>query len=145
MPRKLSEVLANPESTQLIEGIVSALRDRSGRGMQLIFMNCEMHETPGGMTVSDHTFTLSKPILGSPKTTTIDLDAPLLSLLNRLGRQLMVEVKDDRVTLDVVIPRQGAWEAFVDQKQPRLEGGDDFFKTKHKVYIETYPLLASIP
>jgi hypothetical protein len=137
------EELRSPEIVGLVGDVVSRLRGQAPGGYKCIFLNCEMHETPGGMTTSGDLFAITRPWLGPYRRNQWVLDANSLLLLNRAGRVLMAETKQDHTAIDVLINRNG-FRAFVDRGSLRRIGGDDFYKSKHKSYLQLEPLLSHV-
>ena len=142
---ELPNALSTAEALQLRREIVDHLRRQAVWGSKCIFMNCEMHETAGGMTTSADLFSVTKPLFRLPKRNQWVLDAELLRRINRLGRLLMQDIGRDRVTLDLIVDGDGSSKLFVDSAQPRLLDGEDFYKSKHKAYAAEHPLLAALP
>jgi hypothetical protein len=134
------------EAKSLQEQIVGLLQAQAPSGFKCIFLNCEMHETPGGMTTSEDVFAVTKPLLGKPRRNQLLLDAPSLKSLNQLGRLLLKDMRRDHVIVDLLIRSDGSHQVFVDPGSMRRLGsdGDDFFKTKHKAYTQIEPWLAQV-
>ena len=142
----MEERLKSAEAKGLQEQIVSILRSQAPSGFKCVFLNYEMHETPGGMTTSEDMFAVTKPLLGKSRRSQLLLDAPSLKLLNQLGRLLLSGAGKDHVIVDLVIHADGSHQSFVDPGSLRRLGsdGDDFFKTKHKAYTQIEPWLAQV-
>ena len=139
------EALSSPEAISLRNEVGAIMRRQAPSGFKCIFLNCEMHETPGGMTTSGDLFAVTKPMFGHSKRNQWVLDANALIRLNKLGRLLMEGTGQDHVTLDLIISRAEDCKAFVDFAPLRRIGGDDdFFKTKHKAYVKVEPWLADV-
>lgn len=142
----MEERLTSPEAKELQEEIVNLLRAQAPSGFKCIFLNCEMHETPGGMTTSEDVFAITRPLFGRPRRGQLLLGAPALSSLNQLTRLLMSGMERNHVIVDLLVHSDGSHQAFVDPGPLRRLGddGDDFFKTKHKAYTHIEPWLEEV-
>jgi len=142
----MEERLNSAEAKSLQERLVGLLQAQAPSGFKCVFLNCEMHETPGGMTTSEDVFAVTKPLLGKPRRNQLLLNAPSLKLLNQLGRLLLKDTQRDHVIVDLLIRSDGSHQVFADPGSMRRLGsdGDDFFKTKHKAYTQIEPWLAQV-
>ena len=142
----MEERLRSVDEKSLREQIVGLIKAQAPSGFKCIFLNCEMHETPGGMTTSEDVFAVTKPLLGKPRRNPLLLNAPSLKLLNQLGRLLLKDMEKDHVIVDLLIRNDGTHQIFVDLGEMRRLGsdGDDFFKTKHKACMQIEPWLAQV-
>lgn len=104
-------------------------------------MNCELHDTPGGMTNSHDVFAVVKRLFGSARRVEIRLDAQTATTLNALARRHMQTVGKKLLVIDLLIHRDGRHQLFVDAGSPRRLGdsGDDFFKSKRVDYVALAP------
>jgi hypothetical protein len=126
--------------------VLATLQEQVPARRRCFFLNCEFHETPGGMTTSADFFALTKRLLGSYSRVPCSLDAVALSVLNTFARELMAEHKTDYVVVDVIGLVGGEAKAFLDLEHfPRLKDGDDFYKAKHEHYAQAFPLLQKVP
>lgn len=142
----MEERLTSTEAMNLQSDVVRLLRQQAPSGFKCIFLNCEMHDTPGGMTTSADLFAVSKSLFGNARRNQWTLDASSLKVLNQLGRLLLENSGQDHVVVDLLVWNNGAHQCFVDRGSLRRLGsdGDDFFKMKHKSYVHLEPLLAEV-
>jgi hypothetical protein len=141
----MEKSLTDPNAVRLRDSLVESLRQHAPRGHKCIFLNCELHQTPGGVTVSGDLFAVTVPLFGRPHRNQRTLNLQEVRILDELGPLLMQETGQDHVTLDLLINAIGNCKTFVDFSPLRRIGGDDdFFKSKHKAYVQVEPLLGKI-
>lgn len=97
------------------------------------------------MSASGDLFAVTQSLFGSPKREQWVLGADSLKIAFDLGRMVCSLTDQPHVTVDFIILKDGSYKSFPDfGPLRRLNGGDDFFRGKHKVYVEVEPLLKSI-
>lgn len=139
------EALKSPEEVALQAALVDRLRQEAPGSWKCIFLNCELRETRGGMSASGDLFAITKNLFGSPKREQWVLSADSLKIAFELGRLACSLADQPHVTVDLIISRDGSYKAFADfGPLRRLNGGDDFFRSKHRLYLEVEPLLKLI-
>jgi hypothetical protein len=139
------EALKSAAEIELQEKLVSRLQRKAPRHWKCIFMNCELRETAGGMTATEDLFAVTRSLFHGPKRQQWELDADSVLMLFELGRLTCSLADKPHVTVDVIISRNGTYKAFADfGPMRRLDGGDRFFRARHKVYQEIEPLLKLI-
>lgn len=136
--------MSQPHAIELTEALVASLRKQSPRGAKCTFLNCEMHLTAGGVTVSGDLFSVTKPLFGKPDRVQRTLDLSQVRLLDELGPILMGRKGVDHVTLDLIITDDGFTRFISFEPLRRIGGDDDFFRSKHRAYQHLDPWLASI-
>ena len=134
-----------PSASELPEltALAARLRRQAPTGYICIFLNCEFHETTGGMTASDDLFAVVQHMFRPSRRHQWTLDADSLVLLNKAARRYMLSFDRDYVTLDFILYR-AAHRVFVDSGPLRRIGGDYEFKSKHKAYVDLEPRLAGV-
>jgi hypothetical protein len=141
----MEATLTDPDAIRLRDRLVESLRSGAPRGHKCVFLNCELHQTPGGVTVSGDLFSVVAPMFGKPRRVQRTLDLQEVRILDELGPMLMKIERKEHVTLDLVIASDGKCHTFFDFSPLRRIGGDDdFFKTKHKAYTQIEPWLAQV-
>lgn len=136
--------MSQPHAIELTESLVASLREGNPKGAKCTFLNCEMHLTDGGVTVSGDLFSVTKPLFGKPRRMQRTLDLPQVRLLDELGPILMKRKGVDHVTLDLIISDDGFTRFISFEPLRRIGGDDDFFRSKHRAYQHLDSWLASI-
>jgi hypothetical protein len=139
------EALRSPKEIELLNLLASRLQREAPHRWKCIFLNCELRETAGGMSASGDLFAVTKPMFSHPKRNQWVLGADSLKILYELGRLVCAQASLPHVTVDLIIPKAGGFRSYADFGElRRLDGGDDFFRSKHKVYEDVEPLLKLI-
>jgi hypothetical protein len=145
LPGQMEEALNNPEFIALRDALIDRLRRQAPWGYKCVFLNCEVHETPGGMTTSGDLFAVTKPLIGGPKRNRWVLDSDATSILNKMAALVLRGSGQDHAALDLLFYRRGECKVFVDRGPlNRIGGKNRYFKSKHKVYATIEPLLQRI-
>lgn len=127
------------------ETVQTLLKQMPAR-FECVFLNCELHNTPGGMTASADFFALSRKLLGGYVRNQTILNADSVRAMAAVGERLMAKHATEYLVLDVVISKDRAVHAFLDLEQiHRLKGGDDFYARKHEQYMQAFPVLRNTP
>jgi hypothetical protein len=108
MLNEIESTLTNPTAVRLRDALVKSLQQHAPHGYKCIFLNCELHQTPGGITVSGDLFAVTTPIFGRPCRNQRVLNLQEVHLLDKLGLLLMAEFSQDHVTLDLFSAFAGA-------------------------------------
>ncbi|MBQ0936378.1 hypothetical protein [Ideonella paludis] len=136
----------SPSPLSLPTDLPAKLLKQAPGQFECVFVNCELHNTPGGMTASADFFALTRKLFGGYVRNQITLDLESVRAMSALGERLMSEHSTEHLTVDVVIEKSRAVHAFLDLEQlPRLKGGDDFYARKHEQYIQAFPVLRHAP
>lgn len=113
---------------------------------ECVFLNCELHNTPGGMTASADFFALTRKLLGGYVRNQITLNLQSGRAMAALGERLMAEHATEYLAIDAVIDKNKTVHSFLDLEQlPRLKSGDDFYARKHEQYMQAFPVLLNTP
>lgn len=131
-------------SARLIDELVKSLRRNAPKESKCIFLNCEMHLTKGGVTVSGDLFAITKPVLRSARRVQSVLSLQEVRLLDELGPKLMEASRSQHVILDLIVSKAGYSKFVSFEPLRRIGGDDDFFRSKHKSYVQLEPWLGRI-
>lgn len=136
----------NPAPLSLSTDLTRALMAQAPARFECIFVNCELHSTPGGVTASADFFALTRRLFGGYTRHQITLNLGSVRAAIAVGESLMQQHAAEYVAIDAVIEKNGTVHAFLDLEQfPRLKGGDDFYRRKHEQYIQGFPVLLKVP
>ena len=136
---------AHPPTATFVQELVDSLLKNAPTSFKCIFLNCELHLTAGGATVSGDLFAVTKPIFRTPRRDQRTLALEEVRLLDALAPLLTAGTGLDHATLDLVVRSNKSFSAFVTYEPLRRIGGDnDFFKTKHLAYTQVEPWLARV-
>jgi hypothetical protein len=132
----------SPEQIQVIsEGV----RQAWPFGTKVAFMNCEFHETEGGMSWSDDLFAVVKHPLVKAKRVRLELSPDRQLQLMSIGRELIAATAQRHLTVDLIVRPDGSTTAFTSLAPlRRLMGCDGSYRVKHKEYIAAEPLLGLV-
>ena len=126
--------------------VIATLLRQVPTRFECVFVNCELHNNPGGMTASADFFALTRKLLGGHVRNQITLNLDSVRAMAALGERLMSEHATEYVAIDVVIEKNRTVHAFLDLEQlPRLKSRDDFYARKHEQYIPSFPILRNVP
>ena len=131
-------------NSRLIDSLVESLQRNAPKESKCIFLNCEMHLTEGGVTVSGDLFAVTKPFLRSARRVQRTLNLQEVRILDELGPKLMEAAGSQHATLDLVASKAGYSKFVTFEPLRRIGGDDDFFKSKHKAYVQVEPWLGRI-
>ena len=141
----MQDPLTRPAVEALLERLVGSLLEKAPQSFKCVFLNCELHQTAGGATVSADLFAVTKRLFGVPRRDQRTLVLEEVRLLDALAPLLTEGTALTHATLDVLIRSDKTFSAFVTfGPLHRIGGNDDFFKSKHLEYVHLEPWLARL-